>query len=859
MPFNNLNAHIAETWQLLAKQIYFMVEDQLAQGLGFSGVTFTPIPGTLDVRLNAAPAVNRLDVGGVHLFLPAAGNTWGLTYAGTVSGSILGSVPITPRRVVFELADFSLEVDVTLDSATPVPSTTGATFTIEFRLSIGDEIRLATASRARPGDKEVPNNQLLIHVDVTINLLKLFGVGPESASVGIDIDLTTGKIGLSALGKDLAMAVPGLQPVRVLLELINSKGLPALYPPSAAPIPPAPPPVVHVTSLDIEVARVENSIASHLQNGLVADRSYPPRYITRGQVRLDDHLRAALKGTGAPGTATLARQIVAALPSAASIAFRAWPSGTPVPDDVIQGLNSVIATAPPLDMSGVPPDNLPFISQLFKDAATLKSSDLQARANRFVIDASFPNVLSGSQAVSAACGTQLYGERDSAIWSGHLLAAEAFRYAATTGSAQTDAANRLREVLHGLELLFAVPAAQVTNTCNSDFCRNNLPLDVHVTRGLFCRSVLPDNQLDLTFPRFNDNPDIELAGQQNTFYDTGAPVAGEAGLWYGFSRGVDPPTRDPIAGIVLGLACAHKYAAGLDGVDERVKVLAKAFADRMIVDRFNLITPAGELNRPADRCPGFLKTTFTIELDQRLAILRLAASAAPDDVTGTGQTFAEAYADHSAAYAEFAWFPNWINLLEPVAGYFKFNLSHAALCTLLLLENDATLISSYQKALKMVRANLKAHGNAYFNMVAVLGGIEPVTAVEADVETLLTQLAERHHLVPGPNALPLNKTPSSSLTYRQGLQQGNFLKDRIPLLAGPAGPAHISLFALPPHARIGDGQDFMWQRPPFDAAIDSKGNPVPDGDGQFIESPGVDLLLPFWMLRLAQKVATDGP
>lgn len=411
------------------------------------------------------------------------------------------------------------------------------------------------------------------------------------------------------------------------------------------------------------------------------------------------------------------------------------------------------------------------------------------------------------------------GECDSAIWTGHYLAAESLRCATvkTTGEKQ-DALARVVLALGAIESLFRLTAAATGGA----------------VRGLLCRAAFPkvgDHSLP-TSPPF-DQPD-----DPSQYY---GPVE-IAGLpWYGLGLGSAAPTRDQYLGVLLGLACALRLVEDPD-VQQRVKALVGDIVTFLTGNCWNVPVPvAGTTPIEYE-----VRTTYIHEFHQQIAILRLGASADRD-------RFYPAYQEAAKA-ADLMWVPVWGSTVEPIESYYKFNLDHGFMAILFLLETDGALRQQYLRTFRMLRRAIGHHRNAWFDLVWVLADSsharqrpgnaldQPGSAGETvadEVRSLLWEWLRRRDQVAGPNDLPRKETPFAGAL--ESLYPGE--------VAEYTSGKWLSIYPLPVDIRPGSGMDFLWQRDPFSTFIEVENGAVTGitGDDPSVEAPGVDFLLAYWM------------
>jgi len=479
-----------------------------------------------------------------------------------------------------------------------------------------------------------------------------------------------------------------------------------------------------------------------------------------------------------------------------------------------------------------------------------------------------------------------YGvEGDAAIWTGHYLAAEAFRYAATKDSADL---KRVREVVAGIKRLF-------------DVTQGAAVIDGHrypvQTRGLLSRFARPSTSpID-----FTDVPEESLkAGARGCYYEnpeggwrlqwvggfsnfatyaeverqlnrlpsilrSNAKVIPIGTVWYGWGCGGISPlarenirlgkpiSRDQYSGIFLGLAYAFEL---VPEVRADIGPLIEQALDFLIDNFWNVPLP------PQNR----IATSFIGNFDKQLAFLLIGKRVNPIK-------YSLIY-DHYAPASGVAWLPIWFSTLDPIFQYYKFNLLHANLGPTLLLEKNPEWRENYMIGYRMLRRATAHHKNAYFNLVRIL--VEPPsqrTATAAspsgtnmsisladEIKSILEEWLERRKRVVVVSGLPRNIL--ADFNFQKGLRPNNVALYH-PLLGDTRKPFDLATYTLPIWGRIGYGMDFVWQRHPFSvipadcpnipldlpdpSIIDSKRIIECGSDWRRREAPGVDYLLTYWM------------
>jgi hypothetical protein len=477
------------------------------------------------------------------------------------------------------------------------------------------------------------------------------------------------------------------------------------------------------------------------------------------------------------------------------------------------------------------------------------------------------------------------GEEDSAIWTGHYLAAEAFRFAATDSP---EALERVKQSLAGIELLFRV-ASDVAVVKTPDFSKASRGLEgrerVAVTAGpgILARVAMPANasiqpkhgplsERDLyyeapeggwevsgtkkeparRYARYGDIPELD----RTRFPERIKPLGN---VWHGWGLGDDHPvSRDQYSGIFLGLAFAHELVDDPD-VRARSRRLIEEALDYLLRNGWNVVLP------PHNR----ICTTFLGNIEKQLAFLRIGASVAPEKYGERYRRVADA--------ASLTWIALWLSSLDPLFQYYKFNLVHAVIAPTLYLERDPALRAGYKVGYDMLWRTVGHHRNAWFDLVHILvelpeqraaaawapAGSNPAIPLAGEIRTTLAEWLERRRLVPGPNGLP--RYAVADPAYQASLWPHEVA--RFPSLDGTR--RYVSRSALPVTARNGQGMDFAWQRHPFTVGLDESRDPAQPpthaeietegapGSHPRCEGPGVDYLLAYWLALYLDVLSGD--
>ncbi len=246
---------------------------------------------------------------------------------------------------------------------------------------------------------------------------------------------------------------------------------------------------------------------------------------------------------------------------------------------------------------------------------------------------------------------------DSAIWTGHYLAAQSFRYAVTE---DPDALAEIFALLEGIRTL-----VQVTGP------------------GLLARC---------TFPETSPYARMIMDEERNNGHFTGA-VNGEGWVW------IANTSRDQYAGVFFGLNAAWELVPDPEA-RSRILALVTEMLEYLI-DRNWLVTmPDG---RPS--------TLFGIRPDQQLSLLKVGSRVNPD-------RYRQLYLDYADSSSFLVNLPIALEVRELHDSYFKFNLNYIHFWNLLGPGNDPESIrADYWRAYETLRRATAGHQNAHFNMI----------------------------------------------------------------------------------------------------------------------------------------------
>lgn len=249
---------------------------------------------------------------------------------------------------------------------------------------------------------------------------------------------------------------------------------------------------------------------------------------------------------------------------------------------------------------------------------------------------------------------------DAAIWTGHYLAAESFRYAVTGSS---DALKDVRHALDGIANLVAV-----TSPDDPDLlARFYMPVSSPYASGIIA------------------------AEQHNGIYQS--TLDGQPVYWIGST------SRDQYSGVMFGLAVAYDFVND-NGVRSRASGLVTQLLAYLLNHGWNVVMPDGTIS-----------TTFLQRPDQQLAFLQIGRHVNPTQ-------FATVYASYRASEAASVGLPIATECQDTYGGYYKFNLDYINLFDLVRLEEPASpFLPIYLQAYQTLRGCTGGDENAHFNMI----------------------------------------------------------------------------------------------------------------------------------------------
>lgn len=303
------------------------------------------------------------------------------------------------------------------------------------------------------------------------------------------------------------------------------------------------------------------------------------------------------------------------------------------------------------------------------------SATIQARHLPFgtILDPIFASPDSDQIVDYTRCG-------DSAIWTGHYLAAEAFRYKVTGDPA---ALANAQGAIAGIKLL------------------------IDVTGGnLLARCAVPETSSYL--------PSIVQQEASNGSY-LGSSAEGTAYTWIGNT------SRDEYVGVFFGLGVAYDMIPDA-ATRAQVSALITRLLDNLLSHAWTVVLPGSSVS-----------TTFISRPDQQLTLLQIGRHV--NSKYNAGYSALAILAPSVSA-------PIAVDTADVHDSYFKFNLDYICFYHLIGLETNSIRKFFYNEAYGILRTATGTHRNAHFDAIdrSIRG---PNTGRDYDTRTFLDQWLTR--------------------------------------------------------------------------------------------------------------------
>jgi hypothetical protein len=454
------------------------------------------------------------------------------------------------------------------------------------------------------------------------------------------------------------------------------------------------------------------------------------------------------------------------------------------------------------------------------------------------------------------------GWGDAGLWSGTYLAAESYRYAlARAKAADGTARGQWRQEMGAAKERIGTLLSQID-------LRTNIATSWHTT-------LSPSVGTGSTPPTVSYGGGL-VAGQKGMLMFSCAPS--DAPSWRAMERnsdvrgpwhwsGVGRParlaqpdgdyvceastTRDTYAGVFFGLLTAYDLVAPDDSaVRDLIRDDILAMADFLLEYGWNYAHPHGDVNLPpfGDVYDNSVTPIMVISPVYRLGIsqaaLHVASTAGPRDEATKWQAV---YAEELASQLPSDVVAEEVNDPTPTAGYYSWNLAHLMFSSLIRLAGSDPVVSEVaRRNFSIVDRQTSDDDNAWFETVTYGMGGEPARLAKA-----ITHLRQWRDY-----RAATDLGGSFDARAQCGTTRACVPEDQYDVIVDtPTGELQTTVPGASTRMRAVDPvpvaerapQDFLWQRSPF---TDLSGSTT-----AVHEEPGIDYLLPYWMLRYLTEVA----
>jgi hypothetical protein len=486
-----------------------------------------------------------------------------------------------------------------------------------------------------------------------------------------------------------------------------------------------------------------------------------------------------------------------------------------------------------------------------------------------LIDGQAPQHLFWGQALgvfvdSAGSVVGTSGHGDSAIWTGHYLASQAFRYAVARdhvrgqqGNNQgqhadgdqrlwrqrmLDAKARIVDAAGGLHRLVTIAQYWKGGSPSaSGGCTDRYPPPSAGTCPTVGGAFQGEAGLLMRFCAPAGTPPY-IFGNQGNGVTPGIPWE-DGQTWYCKAQ----ISRDQYMGAMLGLLAAFDMAGPDDAaLQAQLEHDITAMTGYLVRHGWSTLYPNGDVVYP-DLSQGFANPLFVINPLERLHMVQGARHAAAVAGTPQDRLFWEGvWREELATQWPELHVEYMLAIAEPKDHYYKFNLDYASNFDVIRLEQDPATRLLLKQAFSELDASMADDRNAHFEAVtyALTGDRR---RVDQAVRDTIDWIAYR------------NRTASSvHNSDRCGKDLQCVPADYVQIdQSTPAGTAQVatqnsstlrSLTPLPVNQR--PASDFIWQRDPYTLDGAWSSNEI---------EPGIDYLLPYWMIRYYTEVSPAAP
>jgi len=427
---------------------------------------------------------------------------------------------------------------------------------------------------------------------------------------------------------------------------------------------------------------------------------------------------------------------------------------------------------------------------------------------------------------------------DSAIWSGHYLAAEAFRYALARNKV-AKAKNHPQASVWGREM---ARARQRVNLMVAGAHRNLNISKNWKAIGLYSPAF--DGEAGMLFR--NSFPEGVPTWQQNQGPNRDTrifgPVPWDDGTNYYCMSSF---TRDQYTGCVLGLLMTFDLV-GPDDASLRAEVGndLMTMADYLVRHEWSVVRPQ---NTPQDATPAIQPLGNGISWVLFMTEAARHAAWVADGLTAQAKWEAT-WTETLATFGPFLVVDQNGLVQSPNQSYFSHNLSHGQAYNNIRLEPDPAVRDYFRQCFSMEDSTTKDDGNAYFEAVtyALTGESQRLNLAVQHLQDWLLYYARwtQPTDLSARCGIDFQCIPQDQVTYEARQPDGTWTA--IATKQGTSTQQRTDRVL-----RIADErqpQDFLWQRTPYQYTLAPEASPLE-------RNAGVDFLLPYYILRFHTEVA----
>lgn len=436
---------------------------------------------------------------------------------------------------------------------------------------------------------------------------------------------------------------------------------------------------------------------------------------------------------------------------------------------------------------------------------------------------------------------------DSGLWTGTYLAAQSYRYAVAGKyisegtdvafwTAQRDEAKaRVRTMVDKYHLLTNI--AQGWRTTFSPSLDPNKPSFgggvIQGEPGMLMRACAPTDA-----PANRDmEPNKRVFG----------PFPWEDGKEYVCETA---PSRDTYAGTTFGLLAAFDLVSGDDPqMRDQIRSDIITLTRFLVKYGWNYPRPHGNISAPPNGhdFDNFASPLFVYVPMARLNMAQAARHVAADSPDPAEAAQWEAvWTEELATQGPLLAASMEVDAVQPNEGYYKYNLHHLTGLSLYRLEPNPAVKLLIKQALGVMDKTTGDDANAHFESITYAMTGEP-SRLENAVQHLREWRAYRSRIDAG------GETDNA---VKCGVSIECVPQDQLDVVVDPALPSltvpgtRTNLRArLPLPVADRPPTDFLWQRPPTQ---------LNGSASAAAQAPGVDYLLPYWLIRYYTEVAPPG-